>query len=382
MAAEHLHPERVRADGENSLLLGLLPAFDWAVGDLLGALHHAHVVRDSRSAGHVEEAHRALHVAWHVADGHVVDFHAALSRVAHTVEHCLPERVLRDVGDRLGSQAIANDVVRALLQLLCQLRDVLECLAGDVVWCRPIEAHAIAGIALIELQAEWGVDGKHALDVAGLAVCAAFVVRDLTDFFVDGHPLNDAFASGRQRHLALNVAVAILDLACGPIHVDGLPGLLDGRLNGNEHDAIADSRGGSAVHALGLPHEGIHGAQRGRLWHVPLHPEAVSFAPLVELNLQRVGPQGNDALEVGLHAILDLAIHDLTRGLVVANVLRVGDAVGTQRALHKAPAVLDGHVGAIEEAARLADGLQHGAPQAVVRDTRDRWGANTEADDL
>eukprot|EP00974_Lingulodinium_polyedra_P093598 9069997-Lingulodinium_polyedra.AAC.1 len=67
-----------------------------------------------------------------------------------------------------------------------------------------------------------------------MAIFAALVVRNLTNLLADSRPLKDTLAGGRQRHIALNVAVAIRDLARGPINVHDLPGLLDGGLNGSE----------------------------------------------------------------------------------------------------------------------------------------------------
>eukprot|EP00974_Lingulodinium_polyedra_P089887 8715266-Lingulodinium_polyedra.AAC.1 len=51
-----------------------------------------------------------------------------------------------------------------LLQLLRQLKEAPECLAGTCIRCLSIQAHAIADVALIGVQAEWGVDGKHTLN--------------------------------------------------------------------------------------------------------------------------------------------------------------------------------------------------------------------------
>merc|ERR1719323_128442 len=83
MAAEHLEPQRVPAQGEDALLLRLHAVDDRPVRDLLGALDDADVVGNGWAAGLLQDAHGALHVAPHVADGHTVHLHAAFSRTAH-----------------------------------------------------------------------------------------------------------------------------------------------------------------------------------------------------------------------------------------------------------------------------------------------------------
>merc|ERR1719361_3089728 len=121
-------------------------------------------------------------------------------------------------------------------------------------------------------------------------------------------------------------------------------------------DAVADCRGLRALHARCLPHEGIYGTQECSLRHVQLYAEAIGFVPHVELNLKGVPAHGNDALLVGLGAVDQLAVDDLAGRLICIDVLDVGLAVGSDRPLHKARALLDANIRAGEEAGRVADG--------------------------
>ena len=88
---------------------------------------------------------------------------------------------------------------------------------------------------------------------------------------------------------------------------------------------------------LRLTHEALHAAQVCKLRHAPLHPEAVGLVPLVDLNLQGVCAQGDDALNICLSTVDELAVHDLAGGLVDVDVIDVSLTVGCEAPLHKTP---------------------------------------------
>mmetsp|Transcript_107122 Transcript_107122/g.298342 ORF Transcript_107122/g.298342 Transcript_107122/m.298342 type:complete len:201 (+) Transcript_107122:463-1065(+) len=103
-----------------------------------------------------------------------------------------------------------------------------------------------------------------------------------------------------------------------------------------------------------------------------MDPIPVRGAPLEELQLHGVGPQGDDALHVLLHPVGHLAVRNLAGLLAAVDALGVGFAARRGQApLHKALAVLDHHVAAVEEALGLADAGHHGAPHSVVGDAAD-----------
>jgi len=124
MATEHLKPQRVLSQSEDTLLLGLRTIDHRAVSDLLGRLNHTQIVSHSRRSWLFKNTHAALHESAQVAQDNSVNLHPTLGRIAHGEEHGLPRRVLAQPNQWFRCQAVSNHIRRTRLDLHGQLNEI------------------------------------------------------------------------------------------------------------------------------------------------------------------------------------------------------------------------------------------------------------------
>jgi len=99
--AEHLKSERICAQSEDTLFLGLHSIDNRSVGDLPGTLDDTEIVGDDWGTRLLQQTHRPLQETSLVLQDYLVNFESTLRRIPHRIQHRLPSVVFTQLTDWL-----------------------------------------------------------------------------------------------------------------------------------------------------------------------------------------------------------------------------------------------------------------------------------------